>query len=72
MTVPPACHLTDDSATGRIKLPYIVVDLVREKRLELVKCPHVLGLNSLFYIRFVYLDIRHLPHSINTIHPRVP
>jgi hypothetical protein len=30
-----------------------------------------LGLNSLFYIRFVYLDVRNLPHSTTTIHHRV-
>jgi hypothetical protein len=67
----PACHLTDDSATGRIKLEYIVVDIAREKRLELVKGMHALGLKFLFYIRFVYLDVRHLPHSTTNIHPRV-
>jgi hypothetical protein len=52
----------DDSATGRIEPEYIVIDLVREKCLELEKGTYVLGLNSLFYIRFVYLDVRHLPH----------
>ena len=62
----------DDSTAGHIELEYIVVDLVREKRLELVKGTHVLGLNSLLPISLVYSDIRHLPHSITTRYPRVP
>jgi hypothetical protein len=62
----------DDSTAGCIELEYIVVDLVREKRLELVNGTHALSLNSLFYIRFVYLDVRHLPRSTTTTHPRVP
>jgi hypothetical protein len=62
----------DDSAIGRIELEYIVVDLVREKRLELVNGDHVLGLNYPFYIRFVYLYVRHLPHDTTTSYHRVP
>jgi hypothetical protein len=50
-----------------MELEYKVVDLVREKRLELVKVTHVLGLNSLFSIRFVYLDVRHLPRSTTLV-----
>jgi hypothetical protein len=53
------CHLTNDSATGRIELEYIVVDPVMEKRLELVNGTHVLGINSLLSISLVYLYIRH-------------
>jgi hypothetical protein len=64
--------LSYDSAIGRIELENIVEDLVREKRLVLVKGTHALGLNSLFYIRFVYLDVRHIPHCTTSIHPRVP
>ena len=44
----------DDSTAGHIELEYIVVDLVREKRLELVNGTHVLGLNSLLSISLVY------------------
>ena len=62
----------DDSTAGHIELEYIVVDLVREKRLELVNGTHVLGLNSLLSISLVYSYIRHLPHSITTRYPRVP
>ena len=47
----------DDSTAGHIELEYIVVDLVREKRLELVNGTHVLGLNSLLSISLVYPDI---------------
>jgi hypothetical protein len=54
------------------ELEYIVVDLVRKKRLELVKGTHVLGLSSLFSISFVYLDVRHLRHSTTTSYLRVP
>jgi hypothetical protein len=53
-------------------LEYIVVDTVREKRLELVNGPHVLGLNSSFVISLVYTYIRHPPHSISTRYLRVP
>ena len=49
----------DDSTAGHIELEYIVVDLVREKRLELVNGTHVLGLNSLLSISLVYPYIRH-------------
>jgi hypothetical protein len=66
------CHLTDGSATGRIELEYIVVDLVRERRLELVNGTHVLGLNSLLVISLVYPYIRNRPHSATTSNPRVP
>jgi hypothetical protein len=63
----------DDSTAGCIELEYIVVDLVREKRLELVNGTHVLGLNSLLPTRFVYSYIRHLPHITTTsYYPRMP
>jgi hypothetical protein len=61
----------DDSAICCIDLENIVVDLVREKGLELVNGTHDLGLNSLLAIRLVYPYIRPLPHSINTRYPRV-
>jgi hypothetical protein len=51
----------DDSTAGCIELEDIVVDLVREKRLELVNGTHVLGLNSLLSISLVYLYIRYPP-----------
>jgi hypothetical protein len=51
----------DDRTAGCIELEYIAVDLVREKRLELVNGTHVLGLNSLLSISLVYLYIRHPP-----------
>jgi hypothetical protein len=48
------------------------VDLVKEKRLELLNGTHVFGLNSLLSIRHVCPYIRHLPHSVTTRYPRVP
>ena len=51
----------DDSTAGHIELEYIVVDLVREKLLELVYGTHVLGLNYLLSVRLVYSYIRHPP-----------
>ena len=51
----------DDSTAGHIELEYIVVDLVREKRLELVNGTHVLGLNYLLPVSLVYPYIRHPP-----------
>ena len=43
----------DDSTAGLIELDYIVVDLVREKRLDLVNGTHVLGLKYLLPISLV-------------------
>jgi hypothetical protein len=51
----------DDSTAGCIELEYLVLDLVRAKRLELVNGTHVLGLNSLLSISLGYIYIRHPP-----------
>jgi hypothetical protein len=51
----------DDSTAGCIELEYIVVDPVREKRPELVKGTHILGLYSILVRSLVYPYIRHPP-----------
>jgi hypothetical protein len=54
----------DDSTAGCIELEYIVVDLVREKRLELVNVTHVLGLNSLLSLSLAILPLQPSPSPI--------